>query len=112
MADTSEILSDSFDNNISSEVDTRSVCLSAVETKASLVLTSRTTPTSILTSSIHNCRSSPRNALRGNDIPETALVRGSASIRSTSPHLATLAHTLLNTPKHSSTVNCGHARMC
>ena len=112
MADTSEILSDSFDSNVSSEVDTRSACLSAVETKASLVLTSRTTPTSTLTSSIHNCRSSPRNTLRGNDIPETALVRSSASIRSMSPHLATLAHSSLNTLKHSSTVNCGHARMC
>jgi hypothetical protein len=50
MANTSEILSDSFDSNVSSKVDTRSACLGAVETKASLVLASRTTPTSTLTS--------------------------------------------------------------
>jgi hypothetical protein len=53
IANTSEILSDSFDSNVSSKVDTHPAYLSAVETKAGLVLTSRTTPTSRLTSLIH-----------------------------------------------------------
>jgi hypothetical protein len=48
MANTSKILSDSFDSDVSSEVDTRSICLSAAETKAGLVLR--------LTSSIHHSR--------------------------------------------------------
>jgi hypothetical protein len=50
MANTSEIFSD-----VSSEVDTCSACLSAVETEADagLVLTSRTTQTLRLTSLIH-----------------------------------------------------------
>jgi hypothetical protein len=55
MANPSEIFSDSFNSNVSSEVDTRSACLSAVETRANAgsVLTNRTTPTLRLTSSIH-----------------------------------------------------------
>jgi hypothetical protein len=63
MANTGEIFSDSFDSNVSSEVDTCSARLSAVETEAdvSSVSTSRTTQTSRLTSSIHkHCRTATK----------------------------------------------------
>ena len=55
MANTGEIFSDSFDSNVSSEVDTCSARLSAIETEADAgsVSTSRTTQTSRFTSSIH-----------------------------------------------------------
>jgi hypothetical protein len=58
MANTSEILSNSFDNT-SSEVPLASACLSAVETELDTgsILVKRTTQTSRLTSSIHkHCR--------------------------------------------------------
>ncbi len=61
MTNVDEISSDFFDSNVSSEIDTRSAHLSALETEADIASISQTRKTSKLISSIHkHCRTATK----------------------------------------------------